>query len=219
MHGRPRVRFRQGEQALLAREPPHLRRQLREADGDRPFVAGAKDAEPRAGHGPQHVLPVLGEDVVLAIAEEGEVVVVGSTPAGHAPPRARPARQAAPTRRAPRGRHGRARASSASRRPRRARPRGRCKAGTHPLERLGTRLPVDLHMDQRLGQPFLAADLEQPAFVVPADAHDLPDHEVDRSPAPCQGHGDRVDEERHVVDDVSTTVCRDSHPCSSTLGV
>ena len=76
VHGRPRVRLRQVEQVLLARQPAHLRRQLREADRDRPLVGRAQDAEPRAGHGTQHVLPVLGEDFVLAVAEEREVAVV-----------------------------------------------------------------------------------------------------------------------------------------------
>ena len=75
MHGRARVGLRQVQQALLAREPPHLGRQLREADRDRPLVARAQDAEPRAGDGPQHVLPVLGEHVVLAVADEREVAV------------------------------------------------------------------------------------------------------------------------------------------------
>ena len=201
MHGRPRVRFRQGEQALLAREPPHLRRQLREADRDRPLVACAKDAEARAGHCPQHVLPVLGEDVVLAIAEEREVVVVD--------PLEQVARLGELVRRDRRRRlverDEQAADALAHRRPVVDRGahvlEGAAQAGTHPLERLGARLPVDLDMDQRLGQPVLAADLEQPALRVPANAHDLTDHEVDRSPAPCHGHGDGVDEERHVVDD------------------
>ncbi len=201
VHGRPRVRLRQGEQALLAREPSHLRRQLREADGDRPLVAGAKDAEARAGHGAQHVLPVLGEDVVLAIAEEGEVVVVD--------PLEQVTRLRELVRRDRRHRLVESPEQTtdalAHRRPVVDRSahvlEDAAQAGAHPLERLGTRLPVDLHMDQRLGQPFLAADLEQPALVVPPDAHDRPDHEVDRSPAPRHRHRDRVDEERHVVDD------------------
>ena len=132
VHGRPRVRLRQVEQALLAREPPHLRRQLREAERDRPLVARAQDAEPRAGDGTQHVLPVLGEHVVLAVAEEREVVV------------AHPLEQVAGLRalvrvdrgrpRAPRRRRRRARASTASPRPRRARrrARGRCRPAAAP---------------------------------------------------------------------------------------
>ena len=42
---------------------------------------------------------------------------------------------------------------------------------------------------------------------------------VDRAPAPGQGHRDRVDEERHVVDDGLDDGVRDSQPCSSTFGV
>ncbi len=70
-----------------------------------------------------------------------------------------------------------------------------------PLERIGPCLAVDLDVDHRLGLPVLATDLEQPPLLVPADAHDRPDHEVDRAAAPRHLHRDRVDEERHVVDD------------------
>ena len=62
-------------------------------------------------------------------------------------------------------------------------------------------LAVDLDVDQRLGQPVLGPDLEQPALLVAPDAHDRPDHEVDGAPAPRHLHRDRVDEEGHVVDD------------------
>ena len=76
VHGRPRVGLRQAEGSLLTRQPPHLRRQLREADRDRPLVGRAQDAEARAGHRTQHVLPVLRQHLVLPIAEEREVTVV-----------------------------------------------------------------------------------------------------------------------------------------------
>ena len=76
VHGRPRVGLRQAERSLLTRQPPHLRRQLREADRDRPLVGRAQDAEARAGHRAQHVLPVLRQHLVLPIAEEREVTVV-----------------------------------------------------------------------------------------------------------------------------------------------
>ena len=73
--------------------------------------------------------------------------------------------------------------------------------GAQPLQLRGAGLAVDLDVDHRLGLPVLGADLEQPALLVPADAHDRPDHEVDRAPVPRHLHRDRVDEEGHVVDD------------------
>ena len=74
-------------------------------------------------------------------------------------------------------------------------------AVTQPLQLLRAGLAVDLDVDQRLGLPVLGADLEQPSLLVPAHAHDRPDHEVDRAPVPRHLHRDRVDEEGHVVDD------------------
>ena len=199
VHGRPRVRLRQVEQALRAREPPHLRRQLREAERDRPLVGGAEDAEPRAGRGAQHVLAVLDEHLVLAVAEEGEVVVV------------HPLEQVA-------GLGALVRVDGclvelgddladalAHRRP--VLDRGAhvlehaAETRAQPLQLLRACLAVDLDVDQRLRRPVLGADLEQPSFLVAADAHDRPDHEVDRAPVPRHLHRDRVDEEGHVVDD------------------
>ena len=155
--GRPRVGLGQGEQVLLAREPPHFGWQLREADRDRPLVGGAQDAEPGARHGSQHVLSVLGEHVVLAVADEGEVAVV------------HPLEQVASlgavvgidrgglelcdgivdalTHRRPvldGGAHVTEHAAD---------------AGTEPLQLLGPSLAVDLDVDHRLGQPVLDADL------------------------------------------------------------
>jgi hypothetical protein len=49
--------------------------------------------------------------------------------------------------------------------------------------------------------PFVPFDLEQPPVAVAAHPHDRPDDEVDRPPVPAHLHRDRVDEERHVVDD------------------
>ena len=58
VHGRARVRLRQVEEVLLPREPPHLRRQLREAGRDRPLVArraGSRGRSParRGGRPPR----------------------------------------------------------------------------------------------------------------------------------------------------------------------
>ena len=199
MHRRARVRLRQIEQGLLARKAPHLRRQLREAERDRPLVARAEDAEPRAGDGTQHVLPVLDEHVVLAVAEEREVAVV------------HPLEQVAGLGALVRvdGRRVELCDDVADALPHRLPVVDRgahvaehaAEAGTQPLQLLRAGLAVDLDVDQRLGQPVLGADLEQPALPVPPDAHDRPDHEVDRAPVPRHLHRDRVDEEGHVVDD------------------
>ena len=144
--------------------------------------------------------PSSAEDLVLAVAEEGEVVVV------------HPLEQVAGLRELVRV-DGSASASSATtsrdalahRRPVLDRgahvPEHAAEAGAQPLELLRAGLPVDLDVDQRLGLPVLGADLEQPALLVPANAHDRPDHEVDRAPVPRHLHRDRVDEEGHVVDD------------------
>ena len=199
VHRRPRVRLRQGERALLTGEPPHLRRQLRETDRDRPLVRGSQDAEARAGHRVQYVLPALGPDLVLAIAEEGEVTVV------------HPLEQVAGLRSlvgvdgSRRDLLGDVADALTHRRPVLHRSahvaENAANAFAQKLERLGTGLAVDLDMDQRLGLPILGGHLEQPALLVPAEAHDRPDHEVDRAPHARHLHRDRVDEEGHVVDD------------------
>src|ERR671930_39653 len=61
--------------AHLAREPSHRRRQLLEA-GRGGSSALPQDPETRAGDGTQHVLAGLGAQVVLAVAEEGEVAAL-----------------------------------------------------------------------------------------------------------------------------------------------
>src|SRR5207253_9196225 len=76
VHGRARVRLRQVEEAGLPGLAPRLRRQPREAVGDRLPLRLAQDAEPRAGHRREHLLAVLRVQLVVAIPKEGEVVVV-----------------------------------------------------------------------------------------------------------------------------------------------
>ena len=201
VHGRPGVRLRQRQQALRAREPPHLGRQLGEADRDRPLVAGPQDPEPRARDRPQHLLPVLRADVVRAVAEEREVVVV------------HPREQVARLRQLI-GVDGRRRRGQSGEHVVDALPHRRPlldrgahvgeharEVGSKPLQFLGAGLAVDLDVDHRLGLPVLGADFEQPALLVPADADDRPDHEVDRAPLSRHLHRDRIDEEGHVVDD------------------
>ena len=74
--GRPRVRLGQVEQGLLAREPAHLGRQLREAERVGLLALDAEDAETGSVDRGKHVLAALAADLVLAVAQEGEVVVV-----------------------------------------------------------------------------------------------------------------------------------------------
>jgi hypothetical protein len=71
-----RVRLRQVEEVRLPGPPPHLGRQLREAVGDRLLLGLAQDSEPRAGHRLEHVLALPRVQLVLAVAEEREVVVL-----------------------------------------------------------------------------------------------------------------------------------------------
>ena len=118
VHGRPRVRLGQVEQGLLARELAHLRRQLREAErvGLLPFVA--EDAEPGSFDRGEHVLAAFGPDLVLPVAEEGEVVVVHPLQQLPAPRRAPQPGSGAATARARRSPRAPRRASPASPRPR-----------------------------------------------------------------------------------------------------
>ena len=73
VHGRAGVGLRQHEQGLLAGLGLGGLRQLRERP--RLVLVGAEDAEPRARDGPEDLVVALALEVVLAVAEEGEVVV------------------------------------------------------------------------------------------------------------------------------------------------
>ena len=73
--GRPRVRLGEVQQHGLARLPPHLGRQLREAVRDRPAPVVAQQPQSRPRDGAQRVPAVVGAQLVLAVAEEREVVV------------------------------------------------------------------------------------------------------------------------------------------------
>ena len=72
--------------------------------------------------------------------------------------------------------------------------------GAEPFECVGIGDAVDLDVDQRLRLPALAADLEQPPLLVPAEAHDRPRDEMHGAAVPGHLHRHRVDEERHVGD-------------------
>ncbi len=76
VHRRPRVRLGQVQQLGRAGEPPHPGRELGEAAGDRSRLRLPQDAESRPLHGAEGLFAVLRDQVVLAVAEEREVVVV-----------------------------------------------------------------------------------------------------------------------------------------------
>ncbi len=199
--GRARVGLRQVEEGLLAGQPPHLGRQLREARRDRLLAALPQDAEPRAAHDPEHVLAVFARDRVLAVAEEGEVPVV------------EPGKELARLlelllvdRRRRLVELGEDVADALAHR------RPVLDGGAHVAEdaeqvaaelvqRRVVGLAVDLDVDHRLGAAVLCTDVEQPALVVAPHSHDRADDKVDRVPVARHLHRDRVDEERHVVDD------------------
>ena len=161
---------------------------------------GAQDAEPGAGHGAQHVLAVLVEHVVLAVAEEGEVVVVhpleqvaslGALVADRPEAACELCDDVA----------ARARASSASPRRRRARRRARGRGRHGVRSSLGLCLAVDLDVDHRLGSP------SSPPTSSSRPSSSRRTRMIGRItrwialPLPRHLHRDRVDEERHVVDD------------------
>ncbi len=73
VHRRAGVRLGEHEQGLLS--GLRLDRGGQLAEGGRHVLVGAQDAQAGAGHGPQHLVLALGLQAVLAVAEEGEVVV------------------------------------------------------------------------------------------------------------------------------------------------
>ncbi len=199
---RARVRLRQVEQVRLERQRAHLRRKL--VERARALLAPrlAQDAEPRPGHGAQPQLVVLGHELVVAIAEEGEVVVLD------------------PCDERPRLRDllgieaGRRRVAQLVRELEGARAHVGpvVDRGAHLAHDLEQRLAdllepgavglvVDLGVHDRLGLTTLVHDLDEPPVVVAVDAHDGVDQQVDAEPAPVQRHRHRVDQERGVVRD------------------
>ncbi len=71
-----RVRLRERQQRFRTGEPARLGRELGEAQGDRLRLGLAEDSEPGAGDRTKDVDSVLRVELVLAVAQEGEVVVV-----------------------------------------------------------------------------------------------------------------------------------------------
>ena len=206
---RPRVRLRDDQQLLFPRLRAHGGRQP--SGGRRHVLVGPEDPQPGARHRPEHVLAVDGLELVLPVAEKGEVVV-------GQPLQQRPA------------------LPDLGRRQRRWRlleirddlPR----LGVHLLpvldhlayvtEHVGEGLPdlleccrvglaVDLDVHPGLADQVArclgvccllgVAHVEQGTGDVAADQELGVDDHMDRAVLCAQGHGDRVDQERHVVGD------------------
>ena len=181
------------------------RRELHDAFG-RFVVAVAQDAEPRAGHPPQPVLAVFRDEVVLAVAEEREVVVDDPLEERLAlgellrVDRGRDALDVGDDLVGPLD-HGR---PVLDRRPdireHALQPRPQA------LEVGRLRLAHDLCVEERfelrvLGRRVERQDVEELPRFVAADADDRVDDEVDAASQPVELHAHRVDEERHVVVD------------------
>ncbi len=182
-----------------ARAPADVGRQRGEARGDRRAFFLSQDPEPAAGDRAQHVLAVLAQQVVLAVAEEREVVV-----AQPLEERTRFGELLRVDGRRALGELGDDVPGALPHRP------PVLDGGAHVaedaaqvvaelLDRRRVGQPVELDVDQRLVAPIVRSDLEQPAAVVAAQPHDRAHDEVDRPPVPAHLHRDRVDEERHVV--------------------
>jgi len=211
VHCRVGVGLGEVQQGGVAGLAADLGGQLGETAGNR--VTGvAQDAEPGArnraqdvGLAVRSVRAALGEQVVLPVAQEGEVVI------GH------PLQQRA--RLVPLGRRGRhglgQRAGEVQGRLVHGRPVlvGGPHIGQHAdqissqlLEQFGLGLPVDLDMDERLRPSALDRSARWPdrghvaAVIAPHQEHRV-DHEVQPVALPAEQHADRVHQERHVVGD------------------
>jgi hypothetical protein len=203
VHRRARVRLREDERVLRAREAAGLGLEVHEPLGR--FVVGvAQDAQAGAGHAAEGVLAVGVDEVVLAIAEEGEVVVddpfeerlrlaellgldgrrveveVGDDLGGAQPHRL----------------------PVVDRGPDVAEDALQAEADPVQARRVG--LAVDLDVDEGLERPVgdrrvVREHLEERAALVSAHAQHRVDDEVDAAAEPGQLHAHGVDEERHVV--------------------
>ena len=199
VHRRPRVRLRQVEQVRLPDAPTSLRRKLGERPRRRLSLRVAQDSEPRLGDRAQDVVAVVSDELVLAVAEEREVIVlepveergglgdVVAVERRRTPAEARDHLAHAPAHRAP-----------------------VVDGGAHVAEDLLELEPellehsrlatVDLDVVQRLHAHLRRRQKlhEVPLSVAP-NADDGVDVEVDRSSAPGERHFDGIHEERHVV--------------------
>jgi hypothetical protein len=212
------VRLRQVEQTRRSGERPEVRRQLGEALRDRLRARLAQDPQAGARHGAQAILAVLGDEVVVAVAEEREVVMF------------EPRQQ----------RLGLLDLAAVDRR------RLLVELGDDPLHALAHPWPVldrrvhlaqhahevaaqrvelvglavDLDVHDRLCQLVAPRrrDLDELVVVVAAHVDDRVDEQVDAVAVASELHAHRVHEERHASLTISTTVCADCQPCCSNCG-
>ena len=208
VNGRTGVRLRQHEQGLLPRLRLDRRRQL--AEGRRHVLVEPQDAEPGAGHGAQHVVLAIGLEPVLAVAEEREVVL--REPPQQVPPLGDLGvgqRELLLVELIDEGEHHGMHLGPVL--------DGHADVGQYPLQRLlegcGVVLvadPGDLDLHPRLADRALgcghravldARDAAQLAGDVALDVHLRVDHDPDVAVLVGELHGERVDEERHVVGD------------------
>ena len=205
VHGRARARLGEHQQLLHPRALARFGRQRGEARGYRLAGAFAQDAEPAAGDDAQHVLAAGGRDLVVAAAEEGEVVLeqpreerasfleLGLRRAGARRLHAREHVEHARLHRLPvldRGAHI-------------GQHLGDARFELGQLRRIG--LAVDLQMHERFQPAFWRSigsgygdDL---ALAVALDAQHRVHQEVQRQPLAVHLHRHRVDQEGHVVVD------------------
>jgi hypothetical protein len=203
VHRRARIRLGEHQELLHAGALARLGRQRREARRQRLAGALAQDAAAGAGHDAQHILAAGGGDLVVAAAEEGEMVVEQP---------------------------GEERASLFELGGRQPAAR-RLEAADHLLQARAHRLPVldrGAHVGEHFGDPrlelrelrgvALAVDLDvheglepplrrvgglverhQFAALVAHDTQHRVNHEVQREALPVHFHRHRIDEERHIV--------------------
>jgi hypothetical protein len=202
VHGRARVRFGEVEQVRLQHARAHRRRQLVEAA--RALLGMAQDAEPRSRDRHEAQLGGRAGQLVVAEAEEGEVVVLKPGEEGArlgdvgGVERRRLGAQLGHQVEGPRTHLG---------------PVGHRRADlvdhSHQVrlqlvQLRGLGVARDLGVHDRLGHGPLRGGavgqhLEQAAVGVPARLDDRVDDQVDAEAASVQLHPDRIDQERHVV--------------------
>jgi hypothetical protein len=205
LHGRPGVGLGQVEQARAGVLPPHVGWQRRHRVRHRLPAGAAQDAQARLGHRLQHLFAGARHDLVLAVAEEGEVAV--GEPAqelrGLVPVVGRDDRGVCLEARRDRGRavaHGGLVLV------------GRADVAEHPhqveaqpFQDVGVGLTVDLDVVEGLpagvlrGRRVIVVDGEQLTRVVAADGEHRVERDVQAEPVAGQLGGERVGDERHVL--------------------
>ena len=200
MHGGAGVRLGDHEQTGFAGEAPNPGAQAGEGVGI-PGLGLPKNSEAGSFPGAQPFLAFLAQQLVLAVAEESEVVVPDPrqkvAPTGDLglierrgagldllEHRAQPLLHRRPV--LDRGAHVREHAVYA---------RG------NVVEHLLLGLAVDFDMDHRLHERFAPIRGAQDAVRVSVHLHHRMDHEMRGERAPIELHAHRIDEERHVVRD------------------